>query len=164
MDAVAKKSVGESDQNDLNNFKAVSYFKVNKYGQRLSLEDQTSYYGGHSAVRNSWRPNGDGEYLLNDEKLLKGNFNKGGFMQGNGEITFYKEEKMWALWEGGFQNGQLSGAGHITDQKGIKKEAIARDNKVICMREDLQLGQQIEFNDQSFQVLVSPVIYLLSCK
>lgn len=152
MDVVVKKSVGQNNQNDLNNIKAVSYFKVNKYSQRLPLENQTTYYGSHSAVRNSWRPYGEGEYQLNDEKLMKGNFNKDGFMQGNGEIAFYKEEKLWALWEGGFQNGQLSGPGHITDQKGMKKESIIRDNKVICTRDNLQLGQQIEFNDQSFQV------------
>jgi hypothetical protein len=38
--------------------------------------------GGHSAVSSSWRPNGEGEYEINDKRLMKGRFDKEGFLQG----------------------------------------------------------------------------------
>mmetsp|Transcript_27790 Transcript_27790/g.26607 ORF Transcript_27790/g.26607 Transcript_27790/m.26607 type:complete len:122 (+) Transcript_27790:257-622(+) len=72
--------------------KNISYFKVQD-NQVLPLKDQTFYSGGQSVVGSSWTPNGRGEYELNDNKLIKGQFNKEGFLQGDGEMVFYKEKK-----------------------------------------------------------------------
>ena len=132
---------------------AVTYFKLNKYNQRLPLENETFFCGNVLSVRNSWRPCGEGEFLLNDKKLIKGTFNKEGFLQGNGEIQFYRNEKEWCNWTGGFQNGGImNGSGILTDKDGNEIESIMKNNILICTKNDLQIGQQIEFCDIGLQL------------
>lgn len=64
-----EKEEDEEGENDKNpeksqNFKAVTYFKLNLYNQRLALTNQTFYSGESKNVQKSWRPCGFGKKYM----------------------------------------------------------------------------------------------------
>ena len=158
----------------------VVYFDVNKERRRVRLkDDETVYSGYHLGINESWKPFGKGKYHINDQPLLSATFNQNGFGQGYGEYNFYhkkvlneegfydNERELWSVWKGHLENGNISGQGkflyHTNDndkkvETGIdnldddSNEVLCRNNAVVCTKDDLMIGRQIELSDFSLQV------------
>jgi hypothetical protein len=136
--------------------KTKTYFRVSDYSnEKLSIAMNPTYYGEHTTDKkgDSWIPHGPGEFLVGDEPLKKGTFSKG-HMHGEGFQVFDDDSK----WEGEFKRGYMDGVGFYTPPPEThpgtaKREALARENMIICYLDELQQGLQIEFDDPTMRVI-----------
>jgi len=87
---------------------------------------------------------------MNHEVFLEGTF-KFGRIHGQGVLRLEDGR----MWEGEFKNGKIHGVGLVVEQvpgpEGshvlTKREAIARNHVVICHKDELVEGVQVELND-----------------
>lgn len=130
-----------------------TYFEVNRFNRSVPLNyDETFYAGHHIGVNGSWRPYGKGEFQLDERPILKGTFNKKGLAQGYGEHVFYRNAVPWKTYKGEFVDGNMSGPGILVDDQGVEEEVIGRNNEILCHKNELQIGQQIELHDYSLHI------------
>lgn len=136
--------------------KTKTYFRVSDYNNdKLSIAMNPTYYGEHITDKKStaWVPHGPGQFLVGDEPIKDGTF-KMGQMHGAGTQIFDDDSK----WEGEFKRGYMDGVGFYTAAKeanpeGERREALARENRIVCYHDQLQQGLQIEFDDPTMRVI-----------
>jgi hypothetical protein len=158
----------EAIENEIKS-KTKKYFVLNQFNQPKSPKGSPTYSGQYTGSHGYWQPHGEGEFRINDEVVYKGTFDKKGFLQGNGAHEFTREgeggQKKWSRWEGGFQNGMMNGLGTLISTSAtvaaadggkqpasatatsstIAREALARDNVIVCFRDELVEGRQVQF-------------------
>ena len=132
--------------------KTKTYFKVSQYSNdKESIAMNPTYYGEHTTDKkgDSWVAHGPGEFLIGDEPLKKGIFDRG-HLHGAGFQVFDDNSR----WDGEFKRGYMEGVGFYTKEKGgEKREALARENIIICYRDEIQQGLQVEFDDPTMRVI-----------
>ena len=47
----------------------------------------------------------------------------------------------------------VHGVGFVTDKHGVRREALARDNLIMCYKDELVDGKQVEFDDATMRVV-----------
>ena len=148
-----KKEAEEREKREIER-KTKVYYKVGKYdNERITIPLNPTYFGEHIAdERNTaWIPHGPGEFKIDDVAITKGTYKKG-FLHGAGHQLFDDDVK----WEGEFKRGFMEGVGLYTGEKGAKpREAVARNGIVMCFKDELQQGVQIEFDDPTLFVITA---------
>jgi len=146
--------------------KTKEYFEHDSRDRIVSLPRNPTYFGdfcggfevsankkASKQTRNeSWVPHGKGQFLLDDEVHLSGTFVKG-VNHGNGMMLIQLEDGTSSKWEGEFKMGKVHGVGFVTDKHGVRREALARDNLIICYKDELVDGKQVEFDDATMRVV-----------
>ena len=128
--------------------KTKDYWKLDHLGERVLLPPHfPSYFGEHiDGGRGSWVPHGRGQFLFDHRVFLEGEFQRGK-IHGNGVLRLDDGR----MWEGEFKNGRIHGVGSITepgsDGAMVKREAIARNHIIICHKDELKDGVQVELQD-----------------
>ena len=96
----------------------------------------------------AWISHGPGEFRVDDEPIIKGTYKKA--LHGGGHFLFDEGVK----WEGEFKRGFMEGVGMYTGEKGAKaREALARNGVIMCFKDELQQGVQVEFDDPTLFVI-----------
>lgn len=109
--------------------KTKRYFEVDKFDRKIPVKGAPVYFGDMIEKCNAWLPHGHGQFSLNNEIMLKGDFNKGDFVSG---------EVKWSdgtLWEGNLLDHKMNGVGFITDIHGNKREAMMKSNILVCYKD-----------------------------
>jgi hypothetical protein len=130
------------------------YYKLGNYdNERIDIPLNPTFFGEHiSDERNqAWIPHGEGEFRVDDVPITKGVYHKG-FLQGAGHQLFDDGQK----WEGEFKRSYMHGVGMYTGDKESKpREALARDGVIMCFKDELQQGMQVEFDDPTLFVVTN---------
>ena len=146
-----KKEKEEREKREIER-KTKVYYKLGKYdNERIAIPLNPTFCGEHIAdERNqAWVPHGPGEFRIDDEPITKGTYKKG-FLHGAGHQVFDDDVK----WEGEFKRGFMEGVGNYTGEKGAKpREAVARNGIIMCFKDELQQGVQVEFDDPTLFVI-----------
>lgn len=128
--------------------KTIDYWSLDHQNERALLAPNfPSYFGDNYGDRGAWVPHGPGQFLFKHQVVLEGTF-KDGVIHGNG-ILRLEDGRMW---EGEFKDGKIHGVGVVTDMSGKPREALARDHSIICYKEELQDGKQVEMHDATMCV------------
>ena len=130
--------------------KTKDFWRLDHLNERVLLPPHfPGYFGEHiDAGKGSWMPHGQGHFHYKHETILEGTFRKG-LIHGNGKLRLEDGR----VWEGEFKAGKIHGIGLVTelarDGEGIaaKREAIARDHVVICHKDEIVDGVQVELQD-----------------
>jgi len=127
--------------------KTKDYWELNHLNERVLLPPHfPSYFGEHiDCGKGSWVPHGHGQFLYNHQVFLEGTFQRGKI---HGDGTLRLEDGR--MWQGEFKNGKVHGVGVVVELiEGIpvKREAIARNHVVICHKDELRDGVQVELQD-----------------
>lgn len=111
--------------------KTHNFFDFNNLGDKKDPTGYPKYFGDTKGEYGTWIPEGEGEYEINHEITLKGQFIKGklhGHAIGNFEDG--------STWEGEFKMGKMHGVGDVVNRKtGERKESLMRNNILMCQRE-----------------------------
>ena len=105
------------------------YFEVDKYNRKIPAADSPVYFGDMLERNSAWQPHGKGEFSVNDEIIMKGEFNKSDFVQG---VVKWSDG---SVWDGRLINHKMDGVGFITENGGVKREAMMRNNTLICYKD-----------------------------
>jgi hypothetical protein len=113
--------------------KTHEYFDFNNLGDKKDPVGYPKYFGDSKGEYGTWIPEGEGEYEINHEITLKGQFIKGklhGHAIGNFEDGI--------TWEGEFKMGKMHGEGDVVNRKtGERKESLMRNNILMCQKEGI---------------------------
>jgi hypothetical protein len=124
------------------------FFYLNFLRQQKPVKGDPTYIGDIHDVHGAWRPTGEGEFHMNEEIVYKGKFDNKGIMHGTGYYEFFRDGQRWTRWEGHFDKGRIHGLGRLISEDGkVSKDALARDNVIVCFKEDLVDGRQVEFHN-----------------
>ena len=133
--------------------KTKDYWKLDHLNERVLLAPHfPGYYGEHLGDRGAWVPHGKGEFRHKHEVILEGTFRKG-IIHGDGVLRL----ENGCIWEGEFKNGKIHGVGFWTNEKGVKREAVARNHVVICYKDELLDGKQVEIDDPTLRMVAPPL-------
>ena len=110
--------------------KTKEYFIINSFEQKLPALRNPVYFGEHVGKLGAWTPQGYGQLLLDDKVQREGNFEKG-VMHGNSIFIFDDNSK----WEGEMKEGRIHGLGWFTSKLGVRREALARNNAIMCYKD-----------------------------
>lgn len=154
---VERQRLAEEERLRIIAHKTKEYYSVDKFsGALIPLPGEPKYFGdwvGTERILNkppAWTPQGEGEFSINQVVQLQGNWEKG-VLHGNGMAMF---EESHMKWEGEFKMGKIHGVGFLTDLKtGVRKEALARNDIILCFKDELQDGKQIEINDAKLRIV-----------
>ena len=127
------------------------YFEYNPYGRKVPPKEDPLYFGEHRGQGGAWMPHGYGEFYLNGHLKIEGKFLDGS-LHGHAKYLFSDN----TTWEGEFKKGRMHGVGFvIADPKepSVKREALCRDNHILCCKDELQDGKQIEFHDPAIRLV-----------
>lgn len=105
------------------------YFQVDKYGRKIPADRAPEYFGDTVEKYNAWVAHGRGQFSLDGETVLKGDFRDGDLVEG---------EVKWSdgtIWEGRMVNRQMDGVGVFTSADGLRKEAMMRGGMLICYKD-----------------------------
>jgi hypothetical protein len=142
--------------------KTKTYFKLDPYSDtQFQIAMNPTYFGEHitdTQRKESWVPHGEGKFIYGDDYIIKGTYDKG-FLHGHGHQIFEDESS----YEGEFKKGRMEGVGVYTEkiespsknspEKVSSRECLMRDNIILCYKDDLQQGTQIEFDDPTLFVV-----------
>jgi hypothetical protein len=123
-----------------------AYFQMDKYNRKIPAQDSPVYFGDMVEKNSAWLPHGVGQFSLNDQVLMKGDFRHGDLVQG--QVNWSDGSS----WSGKLIDHKMDGIGVITDQNGVDREAMMRMNILVCFKDELHNGKQIEFEEQVFNV------------
>eukprot|EP00598_Pedospumella_elongata_P005778 CAMPEP_0184983224 /NCGR_PEP_ID=MMETSP1098-20130426/12522_1 /TAXON_ID=89044 /ORGANISM="Spumella elongata, Strain CCAP 955/1" /LENGTH=528 /DNA_ID=CAMNT_0027507031 /DNA_START=99 /DNA_END=1685 /DNA_ORIENTATION=+ len=126
--------------------KTKRYFSLDKYERKIPAPDEPVYFGDMKEKNHSWQAHGSGQFSLNGEVIMKGTFKEGDFVQG---------EVRWSdgtAWNGVLVNHKMNGIGVIIDADGNKQEALMRSNLLVCYKDELRGGIQIQFEEPMFNI------------
>lgn len=128
--------------------KTKDYWELDQQNERALIAPHfPSYFGEHVGDRGAWVPDGPGQFLFQHRVALEGTFRQG-VIHGNGALRLEDGR----MWEGEFKDGKIHGVGVITDEEGKQREALARDHVVVCYKDELQEGKQVELHDATMRV------------
>ena len=150
--------------------KTKKYWKLNEFSdEQDSIAMNPTYFGEHITDHkgDAWVPHGKGKFLVGDEPIIEGTYKKG-YLHGNATHSFDDDSK----WEGEYKDGYMEGIGYYTtaqedpvyDENGAvvgsppkqrRREAIARRNILMCYKDELGAGKQVEFNDHTMHVITN---------
>jgi len=134
--------------------KTKTYYKFNLLNNEMeSIALNPTYFGEHITDKkaDSWVPHGPGQFLIGDEVVKEGVFHKG-HLQSAGVQVFDDDSR----WEGEFKMGLMCGVGRwFASKDAAPREALARDNKIVCYRDEITEGLQVEFEDATMQVVTN---------
>eukprot|EP01041_Mallomonas_annulata_P000515 gene515-990_t len=122
--------------------KTKKYFEFSRYERKIDDKDSTLYYGDSIGAKGAWLPHGQGTYTLGDDIRYEGSFRKG---FPHGQCNFIQENGL--KWSGNFINGNMDGIGVLTYKNGEEREILMRKNKIICDRNEIEIGKEVEIND-----------------
>jgi hypothetical protein len=109
--------------------KTKRYFQVNKYGRKIPADGAPEYFGDMVEMFGAWLPHGKGQFSLNGEVIMKGEFRDGDFVEG---------EAKWSdgtKWEGKLVDRKMSGVGFATSADGVRREAMMREDVLVCYKD-----------------------------
>ncbi len=135
--------------------KTKSYYKVNIYNnaQKESIAMNPTYFGEYitDKKQDAWIPHGPGKFIYGDEVIKEGIYSHGD-LHSKGLQVFEDDSR----WEGEFKQGYMHGVGFYTASKGgEKREALARDNHIVCYKDEITEGIQVEFEDPTMFVVTN---------
>lgn len=105
------------------------YFQVDKYGRKIPAPDEPVFFGQMIEKSQAWLPHGPGQFSINGEVVMKGEFKNGDFTQG----TVHWGDG--SVWEGGLVDHKMNGVGFVTDPLGERKEAMMRRSVLVCYKD-----------------------------
>lgn len=105
------------------------YFQVDKYGRKIPAQDEPVYFGDMVEKCQAWLPHGPGQFSINGEVMMKGEFKNGDFTQGT--VNW----RDGSIWEGGLVDHKMNGVGFVTDSFGTRKEAMMRKSVLVCYKD-----------------------------
>ena len=124
--------------------KTKRFFDINAYNRRITPNDAPVYYGDFNASKGlktkAWIPHGHGQFLLNDEVKIDGEY-VNGVLTGVGTINWVDG----ISWHGDIVNNMMHGGGVVTFPSGTQKEAMAYENRIEFFKDELVCGKQVEF-------------------
>lgn len=109
--------------------KTKRYFQVDKYGRKVPAEGAPVYFGDMIEKHQAWLPHGKGQFSMNGEVVMSGDFRQGDFV--GGEIKWSDGTK----WEGKLLDNKMDGTGFITSADGVRREAMMRDDVLVCYKD-----------------------------
>lgn len=108
--------------------KTKDYFILNGFNRKTLVPRDPWYFGEFSGHGGAWCPQGPGQYHLDGDLKIEGNFDKG-LLQGRGVFHFAN-----GVYDGEFQKGKLHGNCVIIDGDS-RRIGLARNNVVVCFQD-----------------------------
>ena len=134
--------------------KTKAYYKVSQYNNdKEPIAMNPTYFGEYitDERKDAWVPHGPGKFLVGDEVVKEGVYNKG-YLHSQGLQVFEDDSR----WEGEFKRGYMQGVGfYIAEKGGEPREALAKDNMIVCYKDELTEGMQVEFEDATMRVITN---------
>lgn len=131
-------------------YKTKHYFEVNKFNRRKPASDTPIYYGDVTTQRAAWIAHGEGKFFLRGKLKLEGLFHHGDFL--GGKVCW----EDGTIWEGVIRDHQMQGVGVITEPNKAPRDVLMKDNVVVCYRDELREGMQLEFTKPCFDFTPTP--------
>ena len=116
------------------------YFQLDKYSRKIPAPDSPEYFGGMIEKNQAWLPHGKGQFSLNGQIILKGDFKQGDFTAG--EVNWSDGTK----WEGNLIDHKMDGVGVITTTSGTRRDALMRQDVLVCYKDGKFVLHLVEFN------------------
>lgn len=105
------------------------YFQMDKYGRKIPAARAPEYFGDTIEKYNAWIAHGKGQFSLDGEVTMKGEFRDGDLVDG---VMKWSDG---TVWEGKMVNRKMDGVGYFTSAVGERKEAMMRGNMLICYKD-----------------------------
>ncbi len=106
--------------------KTKRYFAFDQYDRKKLVKDRSYYFGDYETKNESWRPDGKGQFIDQEDTILEGEFRKGDYR--GGTVYFRSTEQSWT---GAVKHDVIQGNGTM-----LTKSYRAKTAKDIVFGED----------------------------